>query len=376
MKKFISFLFKLAIIVGIVFLVVWKQDWVQTNVLDRIEGMFYVYKGDRAYRKHKLSYAIDYYNKALTLYPKHYTAWYNLGNIYVVYEDYYSAVNAYEEAIKYNKKYTVARMNLGIILAEKLGNFDGAIEQYNEILKIKHHIWSIPFIFSNKKSTKQNKGIAYYNMGRAYRQKALYLTDEERHLTNQLLLKSADSYEKACKIIKKNSDARYNLALIYHLLGNYRDAGKNYCKAIELAPMNYEAHYNLAILLRRMKRYKDSIEELEKASMLISTAGTLSVNAEYIFGILADVSHSFAEYKKDYPYHDYISYDMRNTDNQDVNPDKNKKKKKNKNKKLEAFDFIDENGKISASEELDKAIMENMGRCAGYSYFRNESNEY
>ena len=64
MKKFISFLFKLAIIAGIVFLVVWKQDWVQTNVLDRIEGMFYVYKGDRAYRKHKLSYAIDYYNKA------------------------------------------------------------------------------------------------------------------------------------------------------------------------------------------------------------------------------------------------------------------------------------------------------------------------
>ncbi|MCD8378645.1 MAG: tetratricopeptide repeat protein [Candidatus Gastranaerophilales bacterium] len=373
MKKFILSLLKILCILGFAALIIFKYNWIQIHIINRCEGMFYVYKGDRAYHKYKLSYAIQYYQRGLALYPKHYSAWYNLGNIFVVYEDYFSAVEAYEEAIKHNKKYVVARMNLGIIQAEKLGNFDAAIEQYDAIINTKYRLWFIPFIFSNKKSSKINKGLAYYNRGRAYREKATYLPDEQRNLTTMLLLKSADSYEKACKILKKNSDARYNLALVYHLLGNYRDAGKNYCKAIELAPMNYEAHYNLAILLRRMKRFKASLEELEKASLLISTSGT-SVNAEYIFGILADVSRSYVDYKYD-PM--YIKYYENDTDNQEVTVDKQKKHRRNKKNKDDSIDsYVDEKGKIKSTSELDKGIMKNMSRCAGYSYFRNESNEY
>ena len=63
-------------------------------------------------------------------------------------------------------------------------------------------------------------------MGRAYRQKATYLGDADAGMSTPLLLKSAEAYENAAKILKKNSDVRYNLALDYHLLGNYRDAGK------------------------------------------------------------------------------------------------------------------------------------------------------
>jgi len=373
MKKTILTLIKLLCVLLLVCLIVFKQNWIQIHIINRFEGMFYVYKGDRAYRKHKLSYAIQYYQKGLELYPKHFTAWYNLGNIFVVYEDYFAAVDAYQEAIKYNNKYVVARMNLGIIQAEKLGNFDAAIEQYNAILTTRYHIWAIPLIFSNRTSSKTNKGLAYYNMGRAYREKAMYLPDEQRNTTVPLLLKSADSYEKACKILKKNSDARYNLALDYHLLGNYRDAGKNYCKAIELAPMNYEAHYNLAILLRRMKKFKASLEELEKASLLISTSDT-SVNADYIFGILADVSHSYIDYKNDPLYRKMYEAD---TDNQEVTPTKwGKKHKKKKDKEENIQSYVDERGKIKSSDELDKSILKNMSKCAGYSYFRNESNEY
>ena len=206
-------------------------------------------------------------------------------------------------------------------------------------------------------------------MGRAYRQKALYLTDEERYMTTPLLLKSAEAYEKACKILKKNSDARYNLALDYHLLGNNRDAGRNYCKAIELAPMNYEAHYNLAILLRRMRRYKDSLAELEKASLLISASGT-SANADYIFGILADVSHSYIDFKLDPVYQE-----MANTDNQEVESDKQKKKHKKRKKDENPEVFISDDGKVRPSKDLDKIMMRDMSRCAGYSYFREESNE-
>ena len=190
-------------------------------------------------------------------------------------------------------------------------------------------------------------------------------------MTTALLLKSADCYEKACKILKKNSDARYNLALDYHLLGNYRDAGKNYCKAIELAPMNYEAHYNLAILLRRMKRFRESLEELEKASLLISASAT-SVNTDYIFGILSDVSHSYIDFKLDPRYAKFVD-----TDNQEVDPDDNKKKKKKHKKEEDDVEsYISEDGKVRPSDDLDKSMIRDMSRCAGYAYFRNESNEY
>ena len=370
MKKRIRHLLKILCVLGLIFLLVFKQGWIRVNVINRFEGIFYVYKGDRAYRKNKLAYSIEYYNKGLTLFPKHYTAWYNLGNIYVVYEDYFAAVDAYTEAIKHNPKYVAARMNLGIIQAEKLGNFDAAIEQYDKIITTRYHAWSIPIVFSTKRCSKVNKGLAYYNKGRAYRQKAIYLPEESRNLTVPLLLKSADAYEKACKILKKNSDARYNLALDYHLLGNYRDAGKNYCKAIELAPMNYEAHYNLALLLRRMKKFRASIQELEKASLIISTSD-VSVNADYIFGILSDVSHSYIDFKNDPKY-----IEMSDTDNQEVEVDSKKKKNKKHNKKDEDDDLLSDDGKVRPSKDLDKMMMKDMSRCAGYSYFRNESNEY
>ncbi len=369
MKKFIKYLLRILLIVGLIFVFAFKQNWIRVHIVNRFEGMFLVYKGDRALRKNKLSYAIEYYNKGLTLYPKHYTAWYNLGNLYVLYEDYYSAVDAYTEAIKHNPKYVTARMNLGIIQAEKLGNFDAAIEQYNKILTTKYHIWAIPIVFSNKRSSKTNRGLAYYNMGRAYRQKALYLTEQERYQEVPLLMKSADAYEKACKILKKNSDARFNLALDYHLLGNYRDAGRNYCKAIELAPMNYEAHYNLAILLRRMKRFSDSMAELEKASLLISTSG-ISAHADYIFGILADVSHSNIDFSSDPRYQQ-----MSDKDNQEVDF-KKKKKKDKKNEKTEIDVLLSDDGKIRPSKDLDKIMMKDMSTCAGDKYFRNEINEY
>lgn len=371
MKKFLKYLFRLIIIAGLVFVFVFKQNWIQIHIINRFEGMFLVYKGDRALRKNKLSYAIEYYNKGLMLYPKHYTAWYNLGNLYVLYEDYFSAVDAYTQAIKYNPKYVTARMNLGIIQAEKLGNFDLAIEQYDKILTTRYRIWSIPIVFSNKRVSKVNRGLAYYNKGRAYRQKALFLPDTERHLTVPLLMKSADSYEKACKILKKNSDARYNLALDYHLLGNYRGAGKNYCKAIELAPMNYEAHYNLALLLRRMRRYKDSLAELEKASILVTNSGN-PANAVYILGILSDVSHSYIDFSSD-PNYQLMS----DTDNQEVELNNKKhKKKKKKHEKSETEVIISNDGKVRPSKDLDKIMMRDMSRCAGYSYFRNEKDEY
>ena len=281
LKKFFSALFTLLIFLGIGASFYLFPDF-YNNQFDKLRGIYYVYKGDKAYRDWHLQKAINYYNSALRFYPAHYSAWYNLGNIYVAYEDYFSAADAYEQAVEHNPKFIPARMNYGIISTEKLGDFDGAISQYNEIITLKKRLFSIPFVFSNKKSTKYNKGLAYYNKGVAYKQKSIYSGDDI-YLQQKYLLEALDAYKNAVKILKKDYDARYNLALTYHMLGNYREAGLNYCKAIELSPLQYDAHYNLAVLLRSLRHYKESLEELEKAtSLVMNSDGAASNRQTYI----------------------------------------------------------------------------------------------
>lgn len=352
MKKFFSGLFTLLIILAIGALVYLHPAYFNRQ-LDKVRGLYYVHKGDKALKELKLQKAIGYYSRAVELYPEHYTAWYNLGNIYVVYEDYYSAVDSYEKAFEYNPKMIVARMNYGIVSAEKLGDFDGAINQYDEILKTKRHLLSIPFIYSNRKSYKVNKGLAYYNRGVAYKQKSLYLDEENWEFRRQYLQKALNSYKNACKILKRDYDARYNLALTYHLLGDYKDAGITYCKAIELNPMNYEAHYNLAILLRHLKYYKESLEELEKATSLIANSGggNVATRQRYVFNVMNDVSKTILANSQ--------------SDLIEKMSEKDKASQENSN-----ITYV--NGKIVLTDELDSAILKNFKVCGSKKIFQED----
>jgi len=312
---------------------------------DKCVGMYYVYKGDKAYQQSDLQHAIDYYNKGLELYPEHYGAWFNLGNIYVVYEDYYSAVGSYEKAIEYNKNYTLARMNLGIISTEKLGDFDDAITQYQAIINSRQHLWFVPFVFRNTKSEKINRGLAYYNLGVAYRAKSLYQNSDKEE-SSMYLRKALQAYKNAAKILKKDYDTRYNLALAYQLSGDYQNAGLSYCKAIDLQPMNYEAHYNLAILLRHLRLYRESLNELQKAGIIVTNGNTNSNITSYVFDVLNDVSRTLASNDQ---YNDLLSPAEDGTSNN-------------------AITYV--NGKIVATDELDRAILKNLKTCNTEDFFK------
>lgn len=341
--KVFLILFILACAIGIFFYWGWFE-----RQFDKGLGMYYVYKGDKAYRKAELQQAIDNYNRGLELYPGHYGAQFNLGNIYVVYEDYYSAADSYAKAIELNKNFTLARMNLGIVSAEKIGDFDGAIAQYQAIINSRKRLWFIPFIFRNTRSEKINRGLAYYNMGLAYRQKAMYTTDNPAEASH-CIQEAIRAYKNAARILKKDYDTRYNLALVYHLNGDYQNAGINYCKAIELQPMEYEAHYNLAILLKHLKMYRESLNELEKATMLVSTDSSNSNTASYIFAILNEVSKTLVQNNQ----YDYLV-----------------EKIDNEPSKTAGITYV--HGKIVATEELDKAMLKNFRTCETKDYFNNE----
>ena len=303
--KFLKKLFKKTVpkvIAGIFVLVFLLSVFVfwgwYVKQINKIFGLYYVYKGDKAYKAHKLEKAISYYKQGLDKYPEHSLARCNLGNIYVKYEDYFSAVDQYEKALKYDPKFIVCRMNLGIVSAEKLSDFDKAIREYQTIIDTRRVTVHIPLIFDSVKSTKENKTIAWYNMGLAYRGKAI-MTGEKTHAANDYLQKAIDAYKKALKRKKHSYNINYNYALANHIMGNYKEAGLAYCRAIEEEPMAFDAHYNLAILLRKIGRLRESQDELEKSMLIVNTQQDPFI-AKYIFDVYSQVvekSTASEEYK-------------------------------------------------------------------------------
>lgn len=321
--------------------------WIEKQAM-KAKGMYYIYKGDQAYSQDNMAKTLEYYEEGLRLYPEHYEAWFNLGNIYAVYEDYYSAVSAYEKAIEHHPKFVMARMNLGIIYSEDLGFFDEAIEQFDTITQLKILKLWIPFVYSNVKSVKANRGLAYYNKGVAFKQKAMYLPLEKKYLAYKYLGEAVEAYSNALKILKKNYDIYYNKAVAHHLRGEYREAGLDYCKAIELEPMKFEAHYNLAVLLKNLNRYHDSISELEKAAMLIlESPESTTLQSSYIFNLLNEVSRKFIT-SEEYGTQKLTDEPTTGT----------------------SYTYV--GGKIVPDEEFDKAMIKNFKTCAGFEYFKEE----
>ncbi|MBE7702624.1 MAG: tetratricopeptide repeat protein [Cyanobacteria bacterium SIG28] len=347
MKRFFKRIFSLIFIITLGFLCYYYQDWFKEQYR-HAKGVYYIFKGDQAYSADNMGKTLEFYQKGLELFPGHYEAWFNLGNIYAVYEDYYSAVDAYEHAIKAHPKFVMARMNLGIVYSDHLGFFDEAIEQYDEITKIDLFKLWIPYVYSNVKSIKGNRALAYYNKGIAFRRKALYLPIEKQHLVYEYLGHAKEAYDKAIEIIDNNQDFYYNRGVIHHLRGEYKDAGLDYCKAIELEPMNFEGHYNLAVLLRRINKNREAISELEKAAILISeNSNSTELQTAYIFNLLNEVSRRFITSNEFYT-------------------------EKLTDEPSGSISYTYVNGRIVADEEFDKAMYNNFKTCAGYSYFSEE----
>lgn len=378
MKKLLSALFSLLVLGAICVAVYFNQQFAKTQ-LDKVKGMYYVYKGDKAYSDLKMQKAIGFYNRGLKLYPEHYGAWYNLGNIYVEYEDYYSALYAYSQAFKHNPRMMIARINYGIIATEKLGDFDSALAQYKKVIKTKRHLLSIPYVYNNRVSYKENKAIAYYNIGVTYRLKSLYANDNWE-LQRKYLAKAINAYKKSIEINPKSYDAQYNLGLAYHIAGNYDEAGKCYCNAIGIAPMNYDAHYNLAVLLRKLGHYKESYDEIDKASTLITALDENSAAQQYVAIVMNDISRNLyhneeyknrlnrilAEEEAKLKYHQA-------KDNKKIKTKESEKDKENGTITSTGINFV--KGKIVATEELDKAMLENFGKCPSLSLFTYEEDD-
>ena len=368
MKKLLKALFPIVVIALIAVAIYFNQQFLKAQYR-KAQGVFYVFQGDEAFRHMDMIKAIKRYKKGLKLYPKHYSAWYNLGNIYVAYEDYYSALYAYSQAFKYNPKMMTARMNYGIVASSKLGDFDSSIEQYKQIIKTERKLISIPTIFSNKYSTKENKAIAYYNMGLSYRMKSLYAGDDWEK-QRRFLAEAIRSYQKSLKISPKRYDTWFNLGFAYHISDNYLEAGRCYCQAIKLQPLSYEAHFNLAVLLRRMRHYKESYDEIEKASILVTALDDTPAAQQYVAIVMNDITKNL--YQNEH-YRDRLK-DTLAAEKAQAQEHMGEEKEIKSNKGFFSKNKKTKEKKVSQKVQ-DDALMNSFGVCPSMEYFTYSDEE-
>lgn len=323
-------------------------------------GYYLVYKGDKAFKKQDLQKAIYLYEKGILYHPEHYRAMYNLANIYVVYEDYYAALKNYEKALLIRPDYEMARMNYAIILSETYKT-DEAIEQYKKVIANKPKFIKIPFLIDNKKSHNYNIGVAYYNMGIAYRTKSL-LAGLNKQLNKHYLEKAQDSYSEAATILK-TYNSNYNLALIHQLLKERYQAAHYYCKAMEISPLDYEAHFNYAIILNDMGMYPEALEEFQRAILLLNLKQD-KTRSNYMFNVLLDVNQKIALFKDDKELKRLVSENFE----EEVTSNKKDKKKK-KFRELNTYKA----GKLVLDDpKADENLTKEYSQCVGKGLFLGE----
>ena len=117
---------------------------------------------------------------------------------------------------------------------DKLGNYDQAIGEFKEALKIN------PKYF-----------FGLNNLGNIYGKQGKY---EE----------AISYFQKALHQKSDYSPAYYNIARAYHLIGKKQEAAESYRKAIQFNPYFEQAFYNLAYLSMELSGFDEAIENFNK----------------------------------------------------------------------------------------------------------------
>ena len=117
---------------------------------------------------------------------------------------------------------------------DKLGNYDQAIGEFKEALKIN------PQYF-----------FGLNNLGNIYGKQGKY---EE----------AISYFQKALHQKSDYSPAHYNIARAYHLVGKKQEAAESYRKAIQFNPYFEQAFYNLAYLSMELSGFDEAIENFNK----------------------------------------------------------------------------------------------------------------
>jgi len=155
------------------------------------------------------------------------------------------AVEHYTKALKYDKNFFLAALELGDALGE-IAEFDKALKYFKRALKI------------SKKTLKDKKAMNYCR-NQAYAKKGMI------YLKKGQLNKARISLERALKVHSECFTSYNLLGHIYRQQVEIEKAISAYRKAIEIEPYNPAGYYNLGMALTENGEKTEAVKSFKKA---------------------------------------------------------------------------------------------------------------
>ncbi len=195
--------------------------------------------------------AVRDFTKAIELSPELAGVYSNRGNIFLKMKKYEYAVNDYKKAIEIDPEYAKAYSNLGVVYGA-MGDPEMALRQYDRSIELSP--W-------NARSY-NNRGYTYEGMGRY----------EE----------ALREYNKAIELEPEYTRVYNNRGSTYRKMGDFKNAVKDYSLVIKVDPDNATAHFFLAICYEKMGRQQESINVMKRAAELGSKKAKNYIKKRYI----------------------------------------------------------------------------------------------
>jgi protein O-mannosyl-transferase len=144
----------------------------------------------------------------------------------------------YNRAISLSKDYADYYNKRGIFY-HILGQYQRAIEDYNEAIRLKPHK-AEPYYY--------NRGTVYYKLAQYQR--------------------AVEDYDKAISLKPDYADAYSNRGTVYYKLGQYQHAIEDCNEAIRLKPHKAEPYNNRGTVYYKLGQYQRAVEDYDKAISL------------------------------------------------------------------------------------------------------------
>ena len=215
--------------------------------------------------------AVEFYDQAFHLDPRHATTLYNRGNAKVALEDYQGAITDFDQALQLDPQYVNAYNNRGAAKHDS-GNPQGAIADFNQALQLDPQDADTFYNRGNAKRALGNHQDAIADFDQALQLDPQYANAYSSRGNSKYDLKDYQGaiadFNQALQLNPQLVAAYNNRASAKVALKDYQGAIADFDQALQLNPQHANAFYNRGNAKVVLEDYQGAIADFDQALRL------------------------------------------------------------------------------------------------------------